>query len=65
MKADNGFQDNYSVVVASGTWITDCPSFSPPPSNVLSNNTFSFYRYTHSVGRSCIPLTHLCLLFSD
>lgn len=36
MKADNGFQDNYSVVVASGTWITDCPSFSPPPSNVSS-----------------------------
>lgn len=21
MKADSGFQDNYSVVVASGTWI--------------------------------------------
>lgn len=21
MKADNGFQDNYSVVVASGTWL--------------------------------------------
>lgn len=30
MKADNGFQDNYSVVVASGTWVIDSPSFFPP-----------------------------------
>ncbi len=29
MKADNGFQDNYSVVVASGTWIFSLSVFCP------------------------------------
>lgn len=41
MKADNGFQDNYSVVVASGTWIIDCPSVFPSTlKRVLSNSAF-------------------------
>lgn len=38
MKADNGFQDNYSVVVASGTWKTlTLPSFFP--STLLNSQT--------------------------
>lgn len=54
MKADNGFQDNYSVVVASGTWITDCPPFSPPPSQTCPQQHpqpagTRFYLYTHSL----------------
>lgn len=29
MKADNGFQDNYSVVVASGTVCVSCVIYTP------------------------------------
>lgn len=76
MKADNGFQDNYSVVVASGTWITDCPPSFPPPSNVssatpsasrdtlLSSHTFSWAFLSHTFARLLPGLTGHQLSFT-
>lgn len=48
MKADSGFQDNYSVVVASGTWFcfvhTPCPIISRLAKLYWSTTQCSFHQ---------------------
>lgn len=62
MKADNGFQDNYSVVVASGTLIVLPPTLHPQtcPQQHLQPAGTRFYLHTHSVGHYSHTRLHCC-----
>lgn len=56
MKADSGFQDNYSVVVASGIWICSIHTFHPVSRQIISRPLLATMSYPTAYVLKTEPL---------